>query len=81
MKMKILNLHQIVIKRIVKNDGYLLISRNISLYHVIHQMPIKLDPNKLDQRSNVEKKMRIINKTVECNKQLVTQMICYKYIR
>ena len=57
MKMKILNLHQIVIKPIVKNDGYLLISRNISLYHVIHQMPIKLDPNKLDQRSNVEKKM------------------------
>ena len=56
MKMKILNLHQIDIKRIVTNDGYLLISRNISLYHVIHQMPIKLDPNKLDQRSNVEKK-------------------------
>ena len=46
MKIKILNLHQIVIKRIVKNDGYLLISKNISLYHVIHQMPIKLDPNK-----------------------------------
>ena len=81
MKIKILNLQQIVIKRIVKNDGYLLISKNISLYHVIHQMPIKLDPNKLDQRSNIEKKMRSINKTVECNKQLVTQMICYKYIR
>ena len=81
MKIKILNLHQIVIKRIVKMDGYLLISKNISLYHVIHQMPIKLDPNKLDQRSNIEKKMRSINKTVECNKQLVTQMICFKYIR
>ena len=81
MKIKILNLHQIVIKRIVKNDGYLLISKNISLYHVIHQMPIKLDPNKLDQRINIEKKMRSINKTVECNEQLVTQMICFKYIR
>ena len=80
MKMKILNLHQIDLKRIVKNDGYLLISRNISFYHVIHQRPIKLDPNKLVQRSNIEKKIRIINKTVECNKQLVMQMICYKYI-
>lgn len=32
-----------------------MISRNISLLHAIPQMPINLDPNRLDQRIDIEK--------------------------
>ena len=40
-----------------KYYGYLVISKTISLLHAF-QMPIKLDPNRLDQRSDLEKKLK-----------------------
>ena len=37
---------------------YLVISKNIPKLHAF-QMPIKLDPNRLDQRSDLEKQCKI----------------------
>ena len=35
------------------NDGYIMIARNIPLFHAIHQMPIKLDPNRSDHGGGI----------------------------
>ena len=40
------------------NDGYVMIARNIPLFHAIHQMPIKLDPKRLDQGGGIEETLR-----------------------
>ena len=51
MKMKILKFPQLVMKTDRENDDCLMIAKKISL-HAIHQMSIKLNPNRLDQCSD-----------------------------
>lgn len=43
------------------NDGYVMLARNIPLFNGIHQMPIKLDPNRLDQGNGIEESLRVNN--------------------
>lgn len=41
-----------------ENDGYVMIARNIPLFHEIRQMPIKLDPKRLDHGDGIEETLR-----------------------
>ena len=52
-----------------KYNGYLVISKNNTLFHAF-RMPIKLDPNRLDQCSDLVKTMQRIIKAVQFHEQL-----------
>ena len=60
--LKIWNIHKLVTKR-TKYYGYLVISKNITLFACISDG--KLDPNRLDQRLDSRKTMQNIIKAVE----------------
>lgn len=56
--MKILHLNQLVMKQTKTWKSPFDFKEYIPLLPVIHQMPIKLDPNCLCQRSDIENTMR-----------------------
>lgn len=71
-------------------DGYLMIARNIPLFHSINEMPIRLDPTRLDEGHGIEDTLRKNNakyhqscralfsntKLARAQKRIATSNIC-----